>query len=257
LGRDPFTDGSLANVWVEGRVELAGAGYVARIVLRDRESSVLGTRAVESPDPDCSVATETLALVLALMIDLPEDEVPERPLRVPERRHEWTVEVSTSFVAVMGLAETPAIGAQLVASLEWTSLFPIELWGRAVGLGRFDAGGRGAELAAYGAGIRLCPRIVGEPMFSLRLCGGVGASEILASGFGHIADRTSRAWVGVIEARGILAFIPVKYLVLRIEIAGELPLPRPRIVENEGTVVGESWVMTPSVALGVGIVIDG
>ncbi len=238
-------------------MEPTSTGYLARIVLRDHESNVLGTRAVESPDPDCSVATETLALVLAIMIDLPEDEVPERPLRVPERHHEWAVEVSTGFVTVVGLAETPAIGAQLVASIEWMPLFPIELWGRAAQLGRFDAHGRGAELGAYGAGIRLCPRIVGEPIFSLRLCGGAGASEIFASGYGRSSDRTSRAWIGVIEARGILAFIPMKHLVFRVEIAGEMPLPRPRIVEDEGTVVGESWVLWPSFALGIGVAFDG
>lgn len=69
LGRKVFVSPAEADVSVEGRAEKKGQGFSATIVLRDAEGKVLGTRSLEKTGASCDALTESLVLVVAVMID--------------------------------------------------------------------------------------------------------------------------------------------------------------------------------------------
>jgi hypothetical protein len=69
LGRKVFVSPAEADVSVEGRAEKKGQGFAATIVLRDSEGKVLGTRSLEKAGASCDALTESLVLVVAVMID--------------------------------------------------------------------------------------------------------------------------------------------------------------------------------------------
>lgn len=69
LGRKVFVSPAEADVSVEGRAEKKAQGFSATIVLRDSEGKVLGTRSLEKSGASCDALTESLVLVVAVMID--------------------------------------------------------------------------------------------------------------------------------------------------------------------------------------------
>lgn len=69
LGRTVFVSPADADVSVEGRIERRGQGFSATIVLRDAEGKALGTRTLERAEPRCEALTESLVLIIAVMID--------------------------------------------------------------------------------------------------------------------------------------------------------------------------------------------
>ncbi len=77
LGRAVFVSPSEADVSVEGRIERKGPGFVATLLLRDAEGKTLGSRSLERGSPSCADLTESLVLIVAVMID------PDAALRPP------------------------------------------------------------------------------------------------------------------------------------------------------------------------------
>lgn len=78
-----------AQVSIEGRIARASAkGFVATISVSDRRGSLLGSRELRSPEPDCRALDDRLAFVIAVALDpnsallslpgeLSDDEQPE------------------------------------------------------------------------------------------------------------------------------------------------------------------------------------
>jgi len=69
LGRTVFVSPADADVSVEGRIERKGQGFSATILLRDAEGRALGTRTLDRVEPRCEALTESLVLIIAVMID--------------------------------------------------------------------------------------------------------------------------------------------------------------------------------------------
>lgn len=76
-----------AEVLIEGRVERAGGGYQAELRMLGDDGRLLGSRSLSVAGPDCGELSETLSVVLAVMID-PEAEgqvrAPEPPPAPPK-----------------------------------------------------------------------------------------------------------------------------------------------------------------------------
>lgn len=83
LGRTVFVSPAEADVSVEGRIEKKGTGFAATIVLRDSEGKSLGTRTLEKADPACDKLTESLVLIIAVMIDPDAAMAPTPPVPAP------------------------------------------------------------------------------------------------------------------------------------------------------------------------------
>jgi hypothetical protein len=74
LGREPFDD--RAERTIEGQVGLGPDGFIAKLVIRAPDSSVLGRRTIETRGPDCAPLGQavTLAVVLAIDPNAPLDD---------------------------------------------------------------------------------------------------------------------------------------------------------------------------------------
>ena len=83
LGRTVFVSPAEADVSVEGRIEKKGTGFSATLVLRDSEGKSLGTRTLEKADPACDKLTESLVLIIAVMIDPDAAMAPTPPVPAP------------------------------------------------------------------------------------------------------------------------------------------------------------------------------
>lgn len=110
LGRKVFVSPAEADVSVEGRIEKKGQGFSATIVIRDGEGKLLGTRSLEKNDASCTNLTDSLVLVIAVMIDpdaamapappVPPDPPPPNPPPAPAQPPITRVE--TVYVPVPG-----------------------------------------------------------------------------------------------------------------------------------------------------------
>jgi hypothetical protein len=69
LRREVFPAPRDASVLIEGRVERAAGGYRASLEMRASDGTLLGSRELSSPKDDCEELSETVAVVLAVMID--------------------------------------------------------------------------------------------------------------------------------------------------------------------------------------------
>ncbi|MBN8609268.1 MAG: hypothetical protein J0L92_01700 [Deltaproteobacteria bacterium] len=75
LGRDVLVAAPDAELSLEGRIERAGEGFRAVIAVTRRDGSSEGERIYTHPGVNCRDATESIALILALLID-PDAEPP-------------------------------------------------------------------------------------------------------------------------------------------------------------------------------------
>ena len=66
-----FVSAAQADVSVEGHIEpkSGGPGFHAVITLRDAKGTLLGTRELSRDEKSCAEVRETIALVIAVMID--------------------------------------------------------------------------------------------------------------------------------------------------------------------------------------------
>jgi hypothetical protein len=68
LGREPFDD--RAERTIEGQVGLgASGGFLAKLVIRAADSTVLGRRTIETQGPDCGPLGQAVTLAVVLTID--------------------------------------------------------------------------------------------------------------------------------------------------------------------------------------------
>ncbi len=67
LGRDPFANDADRNI--EGSVTREGQLWRAHLNVLDPEGTILGSRDLQSSEPDCSVLAEAVTLAVALVID--------------------------------------------------------------------------------------------------------------------------------------------------------------------------------------------
>jgi hypothetical protein len=84
LGRDVLVAAPDAELALEGRIEREGEGFRAVIAVTRRDGSSEGERIYTHPGVNCRDATESIALILALLID-PDAEPPENAPPPAER----------------------------------------------------------------------------------------------------------------------------------------------------------------------------
>lgn len=235
LGRAAFVSAAQADLSVEGSIAKKGAGFAATITVRDAKGETLGTREIARDVAKCEELTDSIALVVALMIDPdaatrpkpapapppPADPPPpvvvvrEKPVVVevpvePKRREPWRFEGGGALTAVTGLAPTVAPGLTATALVHPPEI-PLGFHGFASLFLPTTADGAGASASVdmgYVGG-SLCPTIRGRH------------ASVMACIGGH---------VGLLRPRAKVGSTPLKEQVLPLwNLLGELRLSVPLV----------------------------
>ncbi len=179
LGRGAVTSGT-ADVSVHYRLQRSVNGVSADLTLRRSDGSIVGTRRVETPELDCSGLDERLALVLALMVDLPRQSA---ELALPPKPTPWlrSYRGSAGLAVDVGWLTSTRLGARIEQLVELGPLprlgFALDWWPKH----ELVAEGEHFELEAWEVGVLACPRLLTDPIVVLELCGSLSAGRLLAS----------------------------------------------------------------------------
>lgn len=222
LGRAVFGTPASASLLIEGQVTHQGHGFTATLRSFDAQNAALGARDVRSARADCEELSETVAVVLAIMID-PEAAMggaPAAPVPEPEPSSEAPCACAPSEPAAPeaapdgpqdppppqeAKAREPSRAVSAFARVAWGHA-PTAIWGAGValelGLRRF--GGVRLEAAAFAereveltevanagsrvrvlyAGAQFCPLWGASPRLFGALCAGAAAGALQARSYG-------------------------------------------------------------------------
>jgi hypothetical protein len=231
LGRTVFVQRSQADVVVSGRLRRAAGGWSAELVLHSQGGKPLGTRVLNTQAAHCSSLDDSLALALALMLDVPRDELglrssaaaepqapPTTPVELPRdtpaRREPWHGELSALGVAGLGVLPGLALGVRLSVGVEPPRFWPVELDGTWWPARDATDGDGGVELALMAVGLFVCPLDLEAGSFGLSGCVGQQVGRLGASGYGFDQNRQ----------RSTLAFAPALRTRASLRVAGPLRL---------------------------------
>ncbi len=118
LRRNVFPAARDATILIEGHVRKTDSGYAAELHMRDQSGKALGSRELSSEDESCTELSDTLGVVLAVMIDpdaarrapsAPEPEK-EQPKAESERAGGDENRVLAFGRAVFGITKQPLLG---------------------------------------------------------------------------------------------------------------------------------------------------
>ncbi len=217
LGEQVFHGDATPAATLDGAVVKSSEGYGAHVVLRARGGAVLAERDLDTPSDDCSRLDESLAVVVAMMVDaVPEPEAQaRRPLRVapapphppiarsselreklPSEKVPLSGEVEAGGAVAIGLLPDVSAGAFVRGGLHLRR-WSVELAG--FGWSASDATllGSGARISAWAGELSGCGALVEGARASLRAC--------LALGVGF-TDATPIALEGGAETRQPLVY---------------------------------------------------
>lgn len=215
LGRQVFTDRATADVRVVGGIDKQGDVWRVQIRLSSSHGEPMGERELESEAEDCSALDASLALVLAVMLDLPKAKVPQptadappravepprapaRPTRLrvpretPPSRPAWPLELGVSGLVTSGLVPGPAWGGQLHVAID-----PASFWKLGVVVAVYRSveqtveGTRaGASFAPLEAGWFFCPLAWPSGRARVEACLVQHVGRLRVEGFGFDVNQT-------------------------------------------------------------------
>ena len=240
LGRQVFTDEATADVRVVGGIVKQGDVWRVELRLVSSHGDAMGARELESEAPDCSALDDSLALVLAIMLDLPKAKVPppaaetsaapstanpppvaDQPTRLqvprdtPPRRPPWQLELGVSGLGTSGLLPDPAFGGQVHFAIE-----PDSFWKLGVALAIYrsvekvvEGTSAGASFTPLEAGWFFCPLALLAAGLELEACLIQHVGRLKVEGFGFDMNQTQArtyanlgaALAGLIEITGPLS----------------------------------------------------
>lgn len=251
LGRRVFVPLKQADVVVRARLEPAdgGEGWTAELSLASAAGQPMGKRVLSTRADDCSALDASLALVVALMIDIPRSELPPPPkstpappappttqIRLPREtpapRRPWGIEGHARGVAALGLMPGAAFGLGVGVGVKppgfWYTELDGELW--APRRAESASGGSGSRFSLQTLELYLCPLALGSRGVRVRLCVGQRVGRLVADGFGYDEDLHAPR---VIYNPGMRARVSARIvgpLVVGAGVGLEAPLLRDRFV---------------------------
>ena len=215
------------NLRIYSSIERTDRGLVARLRLVTSDGHELGTRWLHSATSDCGELRERLALVLALMLDLPPESPPLRD--TTERAAPLGIETALGATASIGWFPDPTFGFE--ASMRWDSrrLVPLSVGFTFWPPSRFSTGVSDYQLRAWTATLLVSPTLFERPW--IRLSGGAGArvGQLSARGLDFPSNWSSSALVLDAEAELQLALRCLGPLWIRAAGGPLSPLVRPRV----------------------------
>lgn len=243
MRRPVFVERGAAAVVIDARVAPRDGGWVVEIVVRDAGGAELGARELVEPSASCRDLDETVALVVALIVDpegggrrapAPPPQPPPPPTPRPPSRP-WAAGVELRGLAAWGLLPGAAVGASLAVTLEGPRGPPVVL---RASLWREDEARNAdgaVDIRLVTGGLLVCPARWRRGRATFDACGGGELARLAARGAGF--DRSERATLfgayAVVEPRvairlgrrvtagaGAAAWIPVVRPALTYDQAG-------------------------------------
>jgi hypothetical protein len=270
LGRRVFVAEPAAQVTIRGEIRRTEEGWQARLVLDDRDGTRVGSRTIDSDRRSCASLEDTIALVLALMVDVakrhirlhvPELDRPSEPRPRPAASSTWGAHLSLagSFSAGLlpGVSYGPVLRIGVATPGGWS--LAASARGLAGSQARRQEGG-GARLFSWTAGIGVCPPPLAAGPLRLRACAGAEAGQIHARGF-DLPRTEEVARPFALAAGGLHLAWPLPALwELGLSLEALVPWWRDRFaVRGEGgepDVLHRPTAVGVAVALGVGVRFD-
>lgn len=254
LGRSVFVEDD-ADVLVEVKIKSreSAAGWTANLTLRARSGSWLGARELQSESARCSGLDAPLSLVLALMIDIPKDELPPpaetpaetpppaaRVLRVPaapivpkpaapardQRKPPFRVVLGVGGVLGAGLLPDLALGLRVSVLLRPPEFWPLELGGVMYRDAQAQVSGGGSDFAAAGADIAVCPLGGEHGRVRVMACAAQALGRMHVSGYGFDQNQEHSRFYASFGARARLSLALTTSLAGRLAASAEVPVTR-------------------------------
>ncbi|MBX3131737.1 MAG: hypothetical protein KF718_33780 [Polyangiaceae bacterium] len=249
LGRSPFVQGG-ADLVVRLEYSRDAERYLARIQLYAPRSRPLGVRELRTAGPRCAELEESLALVVALLVDVPRSTVldepeqsgpmPTRTLYLPpeDGGEERGPALTFSFggVASAGLVPFPGLGVEGLALVHGPgrTAFGVSLAWWAARREERPGAGAGTEIRALSVATDLCPWRLDSGDHFLHPCASVRVTRLGYAGFGFDSNRSGDSLVlgmGV----GVLGFLRLSGPVgLTASLAAEGAVLRDRFGHQSG-----------------------
>jgi hypothetical protein len=244
LGRKIFVSHASADVVVVARVGPArrGTGWVADLELRTADGQVIGTRELTTADRSCSALDPSVALVVALMVDIPKSDLPRpaptpraprqekpTPIRLPaEPARSWRVKVELAGSAVAGVLPGVIAGANLGWGLKPPGWPLIQIDASLYPKAEVERDGLGTRFSFASVGLDLCPFEWEGLRARVWGCLRQRLGQITGDGFGFSENlRQSRAFYGVGLGAGA-AFRLTGPFELVAGVGAEAPITRDR-----------------------------
>jgi hypothetical protein len=263
LRRPVFSPGD-SELILEGEIGRGerGEGFITTMRIRRKTGEVLGERTLSATEEDCSAVSDSISLIAALMVDLPqrglrltvpqpEPSVP--PPRQPRPTQQPRTRLSWGLGAALAVGLHPDVVAGGEATFRWShpGWIPFQVgltyWFR----DRTDVSNGGGVFDSGSVGLHLCPALLRGELLELDACLGVLVGATRGRGFGF--DRTYEQTSPIVNAA---VSVPARlrltdWLALELALGVDVPFVRDQFLvrEVDGT---ETAVHRASPAIGTG-----
>jgi hypothetical protein len=254
LQRPVFATLERADIVVQAHIERRATGYHTTLRMTTRDGHELGSRELDTRAAHCSALDDSLALVVALMVDIPRDEVRKRgdatPIEVPRRtyapRRPWRMEATASGVIALGLLPGFGIGARLTAAVE-----PPAFWLTRLSVSGFipaesTAEGAGGRFSVLMLGLYTCPVFLDDRPIGGKACFGQELGQYEVEGFGFADNGSATRAYYAPALQGELDFALYGGWFFRVGAGAEIPLVRDRFVgrrADDKTEIFRPWAV--------------
>lgn len=279
LGRSVFAASPEADLKASLHAVHTRRRFVLELSLESARGQRIGVRRLETQARNCSALDDSIALVLALAVDLrrndprltgeptaPTSNDPARaseseplvtPLTIPAdtlaKRPTLEFEPALAGVVAIGLLPRAALGVDLSLSVSASSFWPVELgatlW-QSERLGRE----RGVDFSVQSYRLAVCPFAAPFGRVGVRFCVEQAVRRIDARGFGFDRDQPGGGWVPALGGRAE-ARVDLGSLFLGLTGSLLVPFVQRRYFYDDGgdvTLYRTPWGSS-ALALGLGV----
>jgi hypothetical protein len=244
--------------------------WAADIDLSTSQGRHLGHRRIASQARQCSSLDDSLALVVALMVDLTRLDVQARAkalpvetstqVRVPalpEVTQGWAAVLSLNEIATLGQLPRLGFGTELTTDLRRRrAAFSLR-----IGIAAFlpssadDRPSSEARFSLYVAELGICTLLAQLPSGEFRLCAGPQIGIERAQGVGYAMSRTTQTTLVQPFAEAESTWWPVPQFGLLFGLGAAMPLIRDRFyatrADGSQVLLFKPWIVAPFLRAGL------
>ena len=256
--RKAFVPPERADIHLRGSIERRDDEWVVTLVVTAADRSWRGTRELRRKGSQCYSMNQPLALVLALLLDMPGDEMQKELAGSPGGTGGWEVRFDAAMRFSYGVMPEYTIGPSLGLGVEPPGSWPIWLyatyWLPARSIIQDGMGGR---FTSGQAALGVCPPILHDSRWWIHLCFGGQIGAIHGEGIGLDPPNSETRLLAQIDSMVVLSWRMAPPLLLRIGIGSAFSLARPRFFfeldDRDQLLVHKPDLITPAARIGLGI----
>jgi hypothetical protein len=282
--RRPVFRGSAPDLTVRVHFDRPDNTFRVRLELADAKGP-LGTRELATEAKHCSALDDSLALIVALLVDAPPEReaavapaaeasaTEPQPVRaLPKRaptsillpaetlapRESVRLGARASATGAFGLLPGVALGLELGLEVRFPHVPRVVVLAGGFLSKRESVAGRdaGATLAVHRAGLFLCPELASSGSLAIEACAGQYVGRFTADGFGFARNLGTERLYFAVAAGADLRVGAAGWLDILLGVRAELPLTRDeftgRMAQGEVIPVFRQSVVAGAVQTGLG-----